>query len=120
MRLPHLSVVAFSRSAFMTSVHIEQFRSTVRGAVIQPGDGDYELARKVYNGMIDKRPALIVRCANESDVVRAGNYAREQGVLTAIRGGGHNGGGLGTCDDGLVIDLSAMKGIRVDPNAKTV
>ena len=95
-------------------------RSSVRGAIVQPGDAEYESARKVYNGMIDKRPALIVRCVDVADVIAAVNYARANGVLTAIRGGGHNGGGLGTCDDGLVIDLSRMKGIRVDPVARTV
>src|SRR5690349_7604435 len=70
--------------------------------------------------MIDKRPGVIVRCANVADVIEAVNYGRTTGLLTAIRGGGHNGGGLGTCDEGLVIDLSRMKGIRVDPNARTV
>ena len=104
----------------MTAGEIEQLRSSVRGAIVQPGDADYESARKVYNGMIDKRPALIVRCVDVADVIAAVNYARANGVLTAVRGGGHNGGGLGTCDDGLVIDLSRMKGIRVDPVARTV
>jgi FAD/FMN-containing dehydrogenase len=103
----------------MATSQIEQLRSGVRGAIIQPGDESYESARKVYNGMIDKRPALIVRCADVADVMAAVNYARINNVLTAIRGGGHNGGGLGTCDDGLVIDLSAMKGIRVDPVGRT-
>ena len=86
---------------------------------MQPGDSGYDAARKVYNGMIDKRPALIVRCVDVADVIAAVNYARSNDMLTAIRGGGHNGGGLGTCDDGLVIDLSPMKGIRVDPVART-
>jgi len=104
----------------MTAGEIEQLRSSVRGAIVQPGDAEYESARKVYNGMIDKRPGLIVRCVDVADVIEAVNYARANGVLTAIRGGGHNGGGLGTCDDGLVIDLSRMKGIRVDPVARTV
>jgi FAD/FMN-containing dehydrogenase len=92
----------------------------VRGSLIRPGDAEYEAARKVYNAMIDKRPALIVGCANVADVVHAVNFARDNGMLTAIRGGGHNGGGLGTCDDGVVIDLSHMRGIRVDPAARTV
>jgi FAD/FMN-containing dehydrogenase len=104
----------------MAAIQIEQLRSSVRGALVQPGDADYDSVRKVYNGMIDKRPAVIVRCVDVADVIAAVNYARENGILTAIRGGGHNGGGLGTCDDGLVIDLSRMKGIRVDPAAKTV
>jgi FAD/FMN-containing dehydrogenase len=74
----------------------------------------------VYNRMIDKRPALIVRCVDVADVIAAVDYARTNGALTAIRGGGHNGGGLGTCDGGVVIDLSAMRGVRVDPAARTV
>ena len=68
----------------------------------------------LYNGMIDKRPRLIARAVDAADVIAAVNFAREQGLLLAIRGGGHNGPGLGSCDDGLVIDLSMMKGVRVD------
>lgn len=104
----------------MTTVDIEALRMQVRGAIIRPGDAGYEAARKVYNGMIDKRPAIIVMCADVADVIAAVNFGRTTGLVTAIRGGGHNGGGLGTCDDGLVIDLSRMKGIRVDPSARTV
>ena len=104
----------------MAAIQIEQLRSSVRGAIVQPGDAAYESARMVYNRMIDKRPALIVRCVDVADVIAAVDYARTNNVLTAIRGGGHNGGGLGTCDGGLVIDLSAMKGVRVDPAARTV
>jgi len=99
---------------------IEQLKGAVRGELIQPGDAGYDEARKVYNGMIDKRPKLIVRCVDVADVMAAVNYGRENGMLTAIRGGGHNGAGLGTCDGGLVIDLSRMKGVRVDPAARTV
>jgi FAD/FMN-containing dehydrogenase len=94
-------------------------RTQVHGQVIAPGDADYEQARKVYNGMIDKRPAAVVRCVDVADVMAVVRTAREQNLLLAIRGGGHNGGGLGTCDDGLVIDLSPMKGVRVDPTART-
>src|SRR5262245_23396477 len=104
----------------MGAMDITQLRARVRGTIIQPGDGEYDSARKVYNGMIDKRPALIVRCVDTADVIAAVNYARANEMLTAIRGGGHNGGGLGTCDDGLVIDLSRMKGIRDAPAARTV
>jgi len=104
----------------VSSTQFEPLRGRIRGAVIEPADAEYESARKVYNGMIDKRPAAVVRCANVADVIEAVNFARTNGLLTAIRGGGHNGGGLGTCDDGLVIDLSRMKGIRVDPNGRTV
>jgi FAD/FMN-containing dehydrogenase len=104
----------------MAAIQIEQLRSSVRGAIIQSGDEAYEPARKLYNGMIDKRPALIVRCVDVADVIAAVDYARTNKMLTAIRGGGHNGGGLGSCDNGLVIDLSGMKGVRVDPAARTV
>lgn len=104
----------------MAAIQIEQLKSSVRGAIIQPGDEAYESARKVYNGMIDKRPALIVRCVDVADVIAAVDYARTNNLLTAIRGGGHNGAGLGICDGGLVIDVSPMKGVRVDPAARTV
>ena len=99
---------------------IDQLKSVFRGDLIQAGHPAYESARKVYNGMIDKRPSLIAQCVDVADVIAAVNFGRENNLLTAIRGGGHNGGGLGTCDDGLVIDLSRMKGIRVNPDDKTV
>ena len=94
---------------------IEHLQSVMRGEVIQPADAAYDSARKVYNGMIDKRPQLIARCVDVADVIAAVQFGRDNQMLTAIRGGGHNGAGLGTCDGGLVIDLSRMKGIRVDP-----
>jgi FAD/FMN-containing dehydrogenase len=90
------------------------------GLLIGPDDADYEEARQVYNAMIDKRPGLIARCANPEDVARAVTFAREHDLLLAVRGGGHNGAGLGTCDDGVVIDLSQLKGVQVDPQARTV
>jgi FAD/FMN-containing dehydrogenase len=92
----------------------------VRGELILPVDGGYDAARKVYNAMIDKHPALIMRCADIADVIAAVNFAREHKLAIAIRGGSHNVAGFGTCDDGLVIDLSRMKGIRVDPVKRTV
>jgi hypothetical protein len=92
--------------------------AAVRGELIRPGDADYDAARAVYNAMIDRHPALIVRCADVADVIAAVNFAREQGLLLAVRGGGHNGPGLGVCDDGLVIDLAPLRGIRVDPPAR--
>jgi len=104
----------------MAGVPIEQLRGGFRGTVIEPSDAAYEEARKVYNGMIDRKPRVIAQCADVADVIAAVNFGRENGLLTAIRGGGHNGGGLGICDDGLVIDLSRMKGRRVDPAARTV
>jgi FAD/FMN-containing dehydrogenase len=99
---------------------IAQFRQNLRGRLIAPGDSDYDDARKLHNAMIDKRPALIARCADLADVVAAVGLAREHGLRVAVRGGGHNGPGFGSVDDGLVIDLGAMKGIHVDPGNATV
>jgi FAD/FMN-containing dehydrogenase len=107
-------------AAALDAETVQAFKARLRGALIQPGDEAYEVARKVYNGMIDKRPALIAQCVDVADVMSAVNFAREHELLVAVRGGGHNGPGLGTCDDGLVIDLSRMKGIRADPAARTV
>ena len=104
----------------LNEANVEQFKTNLRGELIQPSDEGYDAARKVYNGMIDRHPSLIARVADVADVITAVNFARENDVLLAVRGGGHNGAGLGTCDDGLVIDLSRMKGIRVDPAARTV
>src|SRR5262245_41063929 len=104
----------------MAAIQIEQLRSGIRGAIVQPGDDAYESARLVYNRMIDKRPALIVQCVDVADVIAAVDYARTNNLLTAIRGGGHNGAGLGTCDGGLVIDLSLMGGIPCAPYARLV
>ncbi len=90
------------------------------GRLFEPGGADYDDARAVYNAMIDRRPALIARCAGPDDVARAIGFARRHDLLIAIRGGGHNGAGLGTCDGGVVIDLSPLKDIEVDPQARTV
>jgi FAD/FMN-containing dehydrogenase len=104
----------------MNDETIAKFGQSLRGTLIGRDHPDYDEARKLYNGMIDKRPLLIARCADVADVTAAVNFARDNGLLLAIRGGGHNGPGLGSCDDGLVIDLSEMKGVRVDPKARTV
>jgi FAD/FMN-containing dehydrogenase len=98
---------------------IDRFKATLRGSLVLPSDPDYDEARRVYNAMIDKHPRLIARCADVADVIAAVNFARENNLTLAVRGGGHNVAGLGTCNDGLVIDLSHLKGIRVDPAART-
>ena len=94
--------------------------AALRGEVLAPGDAGYEAARAVYNGMIALRPRLIARCADVADVIAAVGFGRDHDLPIAIRGGGHNGAGFASVDDGLVIDLSRMTGIRVDPAARTV
>lgn len=113
------SVIAQNSARALDNATVEGFRAQLRGELIQTGDAAYEEARKVYNGMIDKHPGLIARCVDVADVIASVNFAREHHLLLAVRGGGHNGPGLATCDDGLVIDLSAMKGVHVDPKQRT-
>jgi hypothetical protein len=98
---------------------IDELAGAMRGALFQPDDAGYVDACALHNGMIRKRPALIARCANVADVIAAVKFGRRHGLDTAVRGGGHNGPGLALVDDGLVIDLSAMKGVRIDPAART-
>ncbi|MEZ5319407.1 MAG: FAD-binding oxidoreductase [Vicinamibacterales bacterium] len=102
-----------------TPAAIAAFRSALRGDLIEPTDPRYDEARQVYNAMIDKRPALIAEVANVGDVVTAVNFARTEKMLLAVQSGGHNAGGLGSCDGGLVIKLGRMKGVRYDPVTKT-
>jgi FAD/FMN-containing dehydrogenase len=104
----------------LDSAAVDEFRKGVRGPVLMPGDPTYDEVRQVWNGMIDRKPPLIVRCNGNADVIAAVNFAREQGLPASIRGGGHNGAGLGGCDGGLVLDLSLMNGVRVDPDARTI
>ena len=99
---------------------IADFRARLHGGLVVPGDPSYDTARRVYNAMIDRRPRLIARCADVADVMAAVTFAREHKMLLSIRGGGHNAGGLGVCDDGLVIDFSPMNYVRVDPKRRTV
>ena len=94
---------------------LQQFKKNIRGEVVQPGDADYDPTRKVWNRMIDKRPALTARCLGTADVIQCVKFAREHTLVVSVRGGGHNIAGNSLCDDGLVIDLSCMKGIHVDP-----
>ncbi|MGB5377687.1 FAD-binding oxidoreductase [Muriicola sp.] len=99
---------------------ISEFASHLRGTLVMPMDSNYNETRKIYNGMIDKHPGMFVMCVDVADVMATVNFARENNILLAIRGGGHNGGGLGLCDDGLVLDLSLIKYIRVDTSNNTV
>ncbi|MBS0000337.1 MAG: FAD-binding oxidoreductase [Cyclobacteriaceae bacterium] len=99
---------------------IEALKTQLKGEVILPSDEHYDKIRKVYNAMIDKRPAVIVKCIDVADVIHAVNFGRDNHMLVAVRGGGHSGAGLGICDDGLVIDLSGIKYVRVDSTNNTV
>src|SRR5439155_9436199 len=99
---------------------IQEFTPHVRGEVLCSADEDYEVARQVFNAMIDKRPALIARCAGAADVIECVRFAREHDLTVSVRGGGHSVAGKAVCDDGLMIDLSRLKGIRVDPARRTV
>jgi hypothetical protein len=98
---------------------IQDLSVSLRGALLRPGDVGYDAARQVWNGMVDRKPSLIVRCAGAADVIRAVNLARSNNLLLSVRGGGHNIIGHAVCDGGLMIDLSPMKGIRVDPAGRT-
>jgi FAD/FMN-containing dehydrogenase len=111
----HRSFVMSTTSHFE---NIETFKTRIRGQVILPESAHYDEARTIWNAMIDKRPAVIVRCAGIADVVTAIDYARQKGLTIAVRGGGHNIAGKALCDDGLVIDLSRMTAVRVDPDAR--
>lgn len=99
---------------------VEQFAAGVRGGVVLPNDPDYSEECKVFNGMIHKHPGMFVKCVDVADVISAVNFGRDQDLLVAVRGGGHNAGGLGVCNDGLVIDLAGLKFVRVDTKDNTV
>ena len=106
--------------AVISESDIEGLRAGFRGTVLCPGDYGYDEARKVWNGMIDKKPALIARCAGVADVITSVNFARENSLLMSVRGGGHNAAGSAVCNGGLMVDLAGMKGIRVDLEGLTV
>jgi FAD/FMN-containing dehydrogenase len=112
----------FSNSQASSAAEIDEaiaaLRASLRGGLLQPGDDGYDAARLIWNGMFDKRPALIACCSGPADVIDAVNFARENGMLTAVRSGGHNSGGSGSCDDGIMIDLSAMNAVHVDPKTQ--
>lgn len=104
----------------LTASAIDNFKAGLRGTVLCPGDNDYDAVRTVPNAMIDRRPALIARCAGAADVVASVRFAREHDLLVSVRGGGHSVAGKSVCEGGMMIDLSGMKGARVDPAARTV
>src|SRR5262245_22075073 len=104
----------------LDSSTVYDLKSRFRGELIAPGDPQYDGARAVFNATIDRRPALIARCAGPDDVIQAVNFARQQSLLVSVRSTGHNVAGFAVCDNGLVIDLSQMKGIAVDSTARTV
>jgi len=106
-------------AAALDETTVQEFKARVRGPLIRPGDAGYDDARKIFNGMIDRHPALIVRCAGVADVIAAVNFARDYDLLMAVRGGGHSAPGFSMCDGGLVVDLSAMRSVRVDPLQRT-
>jgi FAD/FMN-containing dehydrogenase len=112
-------VTTTGRQVLLDAAAIEQFRIGQRGAHLLRGDDGYDAARKIYNAMIDHRPAIIARCAGVADVICAVNFARNNGALVSVRGGGHNVSGNAVCDGGLMIDLSPMKSVHVDPQART-
>ena len=102
----------------LQEAQIDEFQAHFRGEVLVPGDASYDEVRQIWNAMIDRRPALIARCGSPADVVQAVKFARTHDLLVSIRGGGHNIAGNAVCDDGLMIDLSPMKGVQVDPQAR--
>ncbi len=99
---------------------VDGLKASLRGDILRPGDASYDGARKIWNAMIDKSPSLIVRCTGVADIINSVNFARRNNLVVAVHGGGHNAAGNALCDGGMVIDLSRMKGIRVDPRARTV
>ncbi len=105
--------------AFLAEDAVEHLKGLIQGDVLLPSDDDYEQARKIWNGMIDKRPALIVRCTGSADVIDAVKFARKHNLLVSVRSGGHNVSGNALVDNGMVIDLSKMRGIHVDPKSGT-
>jgi len=102
-----------------SGLNTQALRTALRGSIVTPENSEYDETRKLYNAMIDKKPAVIARCRDIADVIQAVKFGREQGLDIAIRGGGHNGGGLGSVDNGLMIDLSLMRGVRIDPVSRT-
>ncbi len=106
-------------SSILERAVIDEFKASLNGPLLHPGEAGYDDARKIWNGMIDRRPALIACCRGVADIVHSVNFARTHELLVAVRGGGHNVAGNAACDGGLMIDLSGMRSIRVDPVQRT-
>ena len=116
-----LNFATLSRDyAAITEATVKDFRGSLHGVSLLLGDEGYDSVRRIWNAMVDKRPALVSRCSGTADVIKSVNFARENDLLISVRGGGHNFPGNSVCDDGLMIDLSLMTGVRVNPAANTV
>ena len=111
---------AGTATSLLKEVAVQEFQAALRGSLLRSGEAGYDDARAIWNGMIDKRPALIACCTGDADVIASVNFARANNLLLAVRAGGHNIAGNATCDGGLMINLSRMKGLRVDPAHRTV
>src|SRR5688572_7636771 len=107
------------KEAVLKESTIQDFHARLRGTLLRPGEAGYDDARKIWNGMIDRKPALIARCAGVADVSHAVHFARTHNLLASVRGGGHNVPGNAVCEGGLMLDLSRMKSVRVDPLRRT-
>src|ERR1700733_15057208 len=120
-RMTGLQVAALDGNrASITASSLDAFKSSLRGPLLRPGDAEYDDARLIWNGMMDRKPALITCCVGTADVISTVNFAREHNILLAVRGGGHSVAGNSSCDGGMLIDLSRMKAVRVDPKSRTV
>jgi len=113
------STTARGNASVLSETNVQALKSRLRGLLLRPGDNGYDGARRVFNAMIDRRPALIARCTGAADVMACVQFARERSLAVSVRGGGHSVAGNAVCDDGLVIDLSAMRSVRVDPKRRT-
>ena len=113
-----MQVTTSKKSPALDAATIKGLKETLRGELLTPGSSGYDQARTIWNAMIDKRPDIIVRCAGAADVIQAVNFARKHDLLIAVRGGGHNIAGNAVCDGGIMIDLSLMKSVRVNPKDK--
>ena len=117
--MSELKVVRNGGDAVLSRQAVEEFRSRLRGTLVLPTDKDYDVARRVWNGMVNKRPAMIARCADANDAAASVNFVREHQIPLSVRGGGHNYAGKAVCDGGLVVDLSSMKRISIDRERRT-